>query len=122
MTLTFFPSKPAGTVRVPPSKSIAHRALFCAALANGTSTIKNFPLSQDLKATVSAISALGAKVSFSGSQISVTGIQSPPKAAEIDCLESGSTLRFAIPIAAALGCQTTFLVVESSPHARFTPT
>jgi len=84
---------PSGTVRVPPSKSLAHRALICAALAEGESRISGLELSQDILATRAALA-----------QLMVDDGQS----AVVDCRESGSTLRFMIPIAAALGLEAKF--------------
>lgn len=94
-----------GTISLPPSKSAAHRALISAALSGGRSLVFPVDCSKDMEATLTAISALGCSALFDtenqcvlfqpGSGFSQSG--------EIDCLESGSTLRFFIPIAAALG-------------------
>lgn len=93
-----------GSVVVPPSKSAAHRAILCAALTNGTSHIKNIAESEDIKATISAVRALGAEVFKNDDEIIVNGAKTNElSGAEIFCNESGSTLRFIIPIALALG-------------------
>lgn len=98
------PNKLKGTVVVPPSKSAAHRAILCAALSSGTSVIKNIAESEDIKATISAVRALGAKVTVNDSILTVKGAEKKELAdADIFCNESGSTLRFIIPIALAFG-------------------
>lgn len=108
MNLKIQPKKLSGSLRVPASKSVTHRALICAALSDGESTIKNILSCEDSDATINALRALGAEISVNGSTAVVKGIKSPPDAAFIDCLESGSTLRFMIPIAAALGVSAEF--------------
>ncbi len=108
MDLIITPSKLKGTVTVPPSKSQAHRLLICAALAEGVSHISNISLSKDIEATIGALRALGAEISVDGSTATVKGISRCPESAEIDCFESGSTLRFMIPVACALGVKTVF--------------
>ncbi len=102
------PAKLSGTVKLPPSKSYAHRALIAAALANGVSTIENLAHSEDIDATIAGLTALGAKFDFSEDTVTVQGITAPPSHARIDCRESGSTLRFLVPIAAALGTESEF--------------
>ncbi len=94
-----------------PSKSVLHRALICAALANGESRIRNVISSDDIEATLGTLNALGAFAAFDGDTIAVSGIggaagMSGP--ARLHCGESGSTLRFMIPVAAALGAEAVF--------------
>ncbi len=102
------PSSLCGEVNIPSSKSASHRAIISAALAKGTSRVIGVTLSDDIKATIGAMRALGAIIESDGDDYIVTGITEPPKNAEIDCGESGSTLRFLVPVAAALGVKTTF--------------
>ncbi len=99
------PKKLTGKVCVPPSKSAAHRALFCAALASGESTISNLSYSQDILATLSASECLGATVAREKSTVTTKGMCKEKNLDNvlIDCNESGSTLRFIIPIALAIG-------------------
>lgn len=94
------PSHLSGTVAAPPSKSISHRALICAALAYGESVISNLAFSQDILATVDALSAIGAGFERLGDDcVKVEGIAGKPRALDaLNCRESGSTLRFMIPI------------------------
>ena len=87
MNLTIIPGRLSGTVTPPPSKSQAHRLLLCAALAGAGSEIHNLPDSQDIQATRRCMTALMAS----------SGCQTV-----LDCGESGSTLRFLIPIALVL--------------------
>jgi len=95
-----------GTVAAPPSKSYAHRLLICAALAQGVSTIRGIALSEDILATIDCIEALGGKVTLEGTTCKVEGVAGrkpePDDLPIYNCRESGSTLRFFIPIALAL--------------------
>ena len=93
--------KAQGTIGAPPSKSMAHRAVLAAALAKGTSLVKNLEWSADVKATLKAAQDFGAQVEVGENWAKITGIGQPtaPKTA-VDCGESGSTLRFLIPILA----------------------
>lgn len=109
MTITITPAKLSGTVTPPPSKSQAHRLLIAAALARGKSTVSNVAYSRDIQATVSCLSELGAGFTVDGSTITVWGMganhMSPMRRMaypQLDCGESGSTLRFLIPIALAV--------------------
>lgn len=96
----------SGTVAAPPSKSYGHRLLICAALAEGVSVIRGISQSEDIRATMDCIEALGGKVSLNGTACTVEGIagRSIPEGdlPVYNCRESGSTLRFFIPIALAL--------------------
>lgn len=89
-----------GTVQAPPSKSCAHRAMICAALAQGQSLIKNTGYCDDIKATASALTALGADIELCGQDMKITGCDPTARTGEIyaNCNESGSTLRFMIPL------------------------
>ncbi len=99
MNLEIIPSFPTGKITAPPSKSYAHRALICAGLANGKSQISNISFSEDIKATLNCLSALGAKIEIKGSTAEITGIKDCSfENTVLNCNESGSTLRFFIPI------------------------
>ncbi len=109
MDIRINPSTLSGAVSIPSSKSYAHRALISAALAEGTSVIGGISMSKDIHATISGMRALGAEFDVAeNGEITVNGICGSPENAIIDCNESGSTLRFLIPIAAALGVETQF--------------
>lgn len=102
-------SQISGSAAAPPSKSYTHRAIICAALAEGTSTITNPLLSDDAEATLGACSALGAEIlEKSPERIVIRGGKIGGMDATIDCRESGSTLRFMMPIAALSGNEITF--------------
>lgn len=106
----FSPFVPNGTVNVPPSKSDVHRAIICAAMANGVSRISPVALSNDIKATIGCIKALGADAVLENNVLTVDGTNMyKNKTALLDCGESGSTLRFFIPIAAVGNVNATFV-------------
>ena len=100
-----------GRITAPPSKSMAHRALICAALAQGESRIENIAHSKDIDATAGALRAFGAQIDFQGNTALVQGtggrLCTPER--PVWCCESGSTLRFLIPVFAALGIEATFV-------------
>lgn len=100
--LKIYPSKLKGEVKIPPSKSMAHRAIICAALSDGLCIIENIDYSDDIIATIDAMNSLGAKIVKHKDYIEVIGAYgSDEKTQEtriIDCNESGSTLRFLVPI------------------------
>lgn len=111
MDILIKPSVLKGKVDIPASKSVAHRMLICAALADGQSAITGLNYSKDIDATIDAMSSFGAEFligQHNSNTLCVSGIQNIPKKAIIDCNESGSTLRFIIPVAAALGVETEF--------------
>ena len=105
-TLVIRPGTLKGAVTPPPSKSQLHRLILCAALTEGTTTLSNTALSQDIRATLRCMEALGAAWSLEGDALSVTGADTVGPAGQalprLDCGESGSTLRFLIPVALAL--------------------
>lgn len=104
--ITITPEKLGGSIKIPPSKSVSHRMVICAALAPGTSTIRNLLLSEDITATCQAMTALGAGITRvpEGNgrwTLIVTGTGEVHGGSQtIDCNESGSTLRFLAPLAA----------------------
>ena len=109
VTITQSPSKISGTITAPPSKSMAHRAVLCAALAEGRSHITNLEFSKDISATLGAAAQLCARVRTGADDAVVEGLgHFVPLAAPVDCCESGSTLRFLIPIASLTGQAVSF--------------
>ena len=111
-----YPAKLAGTVQVPSSKSMGHREIICAGLAGGTSIVDNISMSKDIEATMRVLRAMNVSVDEIPSMIDgrkalqITGTGHPIAAADnVDCGESGSTLRFFIPLGANLGCPLTFI-------------
>ena len=95
-------SKLKGEVKIPPSKSMAHRAIICASLGSGVSRINNIDYSDDMIATIEGMKVLGAKINKYDDYLEVIGIYSKGSNMNsfrtIDCNESGSTLRFLVPI------------------------
>lgn len=110
MKINLSPTKLKGSVDIPSSKSIAHRAIICGAMADGVSVINNLYLSRDIKATINCLKSLGADIVVDGDRAE---IKSRPYASEneriLDCDESGSTLRFLLPIALAVGGKFRFI-------------
>ena len=104
MIATFTPCKLAGTIKAPPSKSMAHRYLIGAALSIGISTLSGVDYSEDILASIDCLKALGAKIMIDGDKVTVDPhnfMQVVPDT--LSCRESGSTLRFFIPLALCLG-------------------
>lgn len=108
--LTITPAPLAGQVTIPPSKSVAHRAIMAASLAAGISHVQNIDLSDDMIATIDGMRALHATIDITGDSLLIKGIGSkrPSAPVAVDCNESGSTLRFLVPVALALGGEFTF--------------
>ena len=103
MNITITPAPLQGTIIPPPSKSQAHRLLMAAALAPGESRITNLSYSQDILATLDCLEQLGAHIRREDSQVIIRGL-TPHRREELpqlNCRESGSTLRFMIPVALA---------------------
>lgn len=94
------PGTASGSVLAPPSKSMAHRMLMGAGLAEGTSVIGNVDLSEDIKATLGILEALGSEYTIENRTVTMKGIGGKRIAVDrpLDTKESGSTLRFFIPI------------------------
>ena len=111
MTVTIFPGVPlTGTLDAIASKSAAHRLMICAALADGPTTITCPQRSQDIDATLRCLTGLGASFRPQGKGYLVTPAAQETRADHclLDCGESGSTLRFLLPVAGALGANATF--------------
>ena len=110
MKVVIEPSKARGSVMAPASKSMAHRMLIAAALAEGESVIEGLTLCDDVIATADCLRALGAVIDITADTARVRGFD--PRTAvptgELYCNESGSTLRFLIPIAWMCGKPVTF--------------
>ena len=99
MNVLIRPGTARGTVAAPPSKSMAHRLLICAALAEGESLVRGVDRSEDILATADCLASLGASLTWDGTSVRIQGCD-PRKAgpAVLRCRESGSTLRFMIPL------------------------
>lgn len=110
MNILIKPSLATGSINAPPSKSYAHRLLICAALANGESIISNVELNDDITATINCLEALGAEIEINNKSVRIKGIKRSDKlkSSELFCNESGSTLRFLIPISLVFSEKTLF--------------
>lgn len=112
MKVKVTPSKVHGNVKIPASKSMAHRALICASLSDGTSLVSNVTNSKDIEATVGCMKALGAIIKqIDETTYEVTGTNLFKQEGNITCNanESGSTLRFLIPLATCTNAKVKFL-------------
>ena len=110
MRVTISPSKAKGIVMAPPSKSMSHRMLICAGLSNGLSVVENIELSEDIKATLGILESLGATYEMQEHTVKILGIGGKDivSTRPLDSSESGSTLRFFIPILLVGGKKTEF--------------
>ena len=99
--------KAEGEISAPPSKSFAHRYIIAAFLSGKKCAIHNVGFSEDVFSTLSAVRSLGGVIEKNGDTVIVGG-RTPVKKATVDCGESGSTMRFLIPVAAALGINAFF--------------
>jgi len=108
MDLTIFPGKLAGTLSVIPSKSQAHRLLICAAFADKPTILNCAETNRDIEATASCLNALGANITRTASGYHVVPVEDIPKTAVLPCRDSGSTLRFLLPVVGALGVKADF--------------
>lgn len=108
------PSKLKGEINPPPSKSLTHRAIICASLCkDGISLVDNVILSDDILATIEGMKKLGAEIEINNNtnntyKLHIRGIRGNIEHTEIDCRESGSTLRFLIPVALMVTNSCTF--------------
>ena len=121
MDITITPGKLHGTVTAIPSKSQAHRMLICAAFAD-KETILHCPESnRDIDATAQCLNALGAEITRLPDGFSVKPVQEIPESAVLPCQDSGSTLRFLLPVVGALGCDATFRMTGRLPQRPLSP-
>ena len=108
MKVTIEKGRASGSVKAPPSKSMAHRFLICAAMAKGKSVIRGMSDCEDVLATIDCLSALGVPVTLDGDTATVEGIdiRSALPSGALNCRESGSTIRFLIPLCLMCGKNT----------------
>ncbi len=121
MDITITPKKLCGSVAAIPSKSAAHRLLICAAFADKPTRLICPETNQDIEATAQCLHALGAEVRRDERGYTVSPIRTVPKQAALNCRESGSTLRFLLPIAGALGVDATFQMAGRLPQRPLSP-
>lgn len=122
MTTQLFQPKLKGAVKAIPSKSHVHRLLIAAALyGKSTKIICDGKLSEDISATIKCLEAIGAEISTKESEITIQGINKKITAANLYCGESGSTMRFMLPIVCALGINANFYPEGRLPQRPLSP-
>ena len=110
MKRTIIPGARTGRVRIPASKSQAHRLLICAALGEEKTEVVCDGISADIAATAKCLSALGAKIEEMETGFLVSPIKKVPEGrCDLYCGESGSTLRFLLPLVGALGADAVMI-------------
>lgn len=109
MNIAITPSSLGGRIEAIPSKSVAHRMLICAALADAPTTLYIPRTSEDIKATVQCLQALNTTITLQDGAYHILPGAELPSSPTLDCGESGSTLRFLLPVAAALGNPAHFI-------------
>ena len=121
MKVTLTPSIAQGKIKAIASKSSVHRSLICAALADRTTELICEETNADIDATVRCLNALGAKITRKDSTFTVLPIKKLKSSPELDCGESGSTMRFLVPVVAALGCGASFKMSGRLPERPLSP-
>ena len=121
MDITIQPRRLRGEITAIPSKSQAHRLLICAAFAKCETKLFCPQTNQDIEATADCLRALGARIEYCADGYWVAPIKQVNKTAVLNCRESGSTLRFMLPIAGALGVDATFQMAGRLPHRPLSP-
>ena len=123
MNVTIEPGSRCGTVRIPASKSQAHRLLILAALGEGETELICDGLSRDILATAACLNALGAEITEAADRVlRVRPVEKVPTGlCRLPCGESGSTLRFLLPVAGALGASCVFLREGRLPERPLAP-
>ena len=121
MDITIHPGILCGTVRAIPSKSQAHRLMICAAFSDKPTYLECPQTNADIEATAHCLNALGADIKRSDCGYIVTPVKNIPNSAVLNCGESGSTLRFLLPVACALGVEATFQMQGRLPYRPLSP-
>lgn len=121
MQIKITPKSLSGTVPAPVSKSVAHRLLICAALGDKPCAIRCEGTNADIEATVACLTALGADIRRESDYYLVTPLTAPIRGATLNCGESGSTLRFLLPVVAALGADCTLIGQGRLPSRPLSP-
>ncbi len=121
MDITIHPGKLTGTVNAIPSKSQAHRLLICAAFAQGQTHLSCPDTNEDIEATAACLNALGANIQRHSWGYHICPVSQLPEEAILPVNESGSTLRFLLPVAGSLGVRTTFVMNGRLPQRPLSP-
>lgn len=121
MDITISPRPLRGDLTVIPSKSQAHRLLICAAFSDKPTLLRCAETNRDIEATAGCLTALGAKIIRTDSGYTVFPIETVPEKAQMNCRESGSTLRFLLPVAGALGVDALLTMEGRLPQRPLSP-
>ena len=121
MDITITPKQLSGAVQAIPSKSQAHRMLILAAFADRETRLICPETNRDMDATAQCLCALGADIQKDDTGYRVRPVAAPPKAASLPCQDSGSTLRFLLPVVGALGAEVTFHMTGRLPQRPLSP-
>ena len=121
MDITIQPQLLQGELTVIPSKSQAHRLLICAAFADAPTVLHCPETNRDMDATAGCLNALGARITKTQTGYTVCPVEQIPETAKLNCHDSGSTLRFMLPVAGALGVDTTFIMEGRLPQRPLSP-
>ncbi len=121
MDITITPGKLRGSLPVIPSKSAAHRLLICAAFADGPTLLRCPAVNRDMEATAQCLNALGADIQYEKGAFFIRPAGELPVRAVLPCRDSGSTLRFLLPVAAALGVEAVFEMEGRLPQRPLSP-
>ena len=121
MDLTILPGKLSGSINIIPSKSQAHRLLICAAFADSPTSLFCPDTNRDMDTTADCLNALGARIRRTGIGYEITPVRDVPDSALLNCHDSGSTLRFMLPVAGALGVDTVFRMEGRLPSRPLSP-
>ncbi len=121
MDITIIPQTLQGEINIIPSKSQAHRILICAAFADSPTDLICPTFNRDMEATIGCLQGFGAEIDKTPSGCQIIPVSALPEKATLDCGESGSTLRFLLPVAGALGVDTTFRMSGRLPQRPLSP-
>lgn len=121
MDITIYPQKLRGSIAAIPSKSQAHRLLICAAFADQPTTLLCPDTNRDMEATADCLRSLGAEIVRTEGSYQVTPCKEIPTTATLPCCESGSTLRFILPVVGALGVDATLTMEGRLPQRPLSP-
>ena len=121
MDIIITPKTLSGEITAIPSKSQAHRLLICAAFADGPTVLHCPETNRDMDATAGCLRSLGADITRTSTGYLVRPVQSLPESAVLNCQDSGSTLRFLLPVAGALGVDTLFRMEGRLPQRPLSP-
>ena len=121
MDVTISPRRLAGELTVISSKSQAHRLLICAAFSDNPTLLRCSETNRDIEATADCLAALGARIIRTDSGYTVFPVETVPERAVLNCRESGSTLRFLLPVSGALGVDAVFTMEGRLPQRPLSP-